>query len=317
MILVTGALGYVGRHLVPALAAAGHTVRVLAPARWHNRLPFALDGVTLYAGTIFDPEALFKAVTGTHTVFHLASGQWWGRLNDLEYIDLEGTQNVLQAGRAARIGRLIALSHIGAERRSAFHLHQVKGRMEELIKDSGLAYTIFRVGVVFGPEDHFVNNLARVLHSNPFFVFQPGDGEALLNPLHIDDLTEALVRSLDVFDLVDTILEIGGPEYLTYNEMMRTVMRVTRTQRSIISLPPYYMRFMSSVLRLLPPRWPITPQWYDILAGNRTAPLGHLYDYTGIRPRRFEDTLLTYMPQRRYWLEYWRYLASRRRRNAF
>jgi len=94
-------------------------------------------------------------------------------------------------------------------------------------------------------------------------------------------------------------------------------MRVSHCQRTIIGLPPYLLRAVMGLAHLLPLRWLMTNQWFDLLAGNRTAPLGNLYQYTGVRPRRFEDSLLTYMSRRRYRLQYLRYLFSRRKRRAF
>lgn len=317
MILVTGAMGFVGRHLVQALIEQELPVRVLLPQRWHRRAPWDVEKVDMVAGSIFEPEVLFRAMGGVHTVFHLASAQWWGNLFDLENVDLNGTANVIAAGRSARIGRLIVLSHLGAEPSSGFNMLRISGQKEDLVRRSGLAYTVLRTGVIFGAEDHFVNNIAMRLRSNPIFTFQPGEGEALLNPIHIDDLTEALVKSLDILDLIDDTVSIGGPEYISFNEMLRTIMRVSRCSRVIVAVPPYLLRGIALLSRVIPTRWVVTPQWFDMLAGNRTADLSNLFQYTGIRPRRFEDTLVTYMPKRRYSLELIRYLFRRRKRSAY
>lgn len=319
MILITGATGFVGRHLVKKLTDSGYRIRVLGlNTRRMRQLGWEENpNIEIIEGSIFKPEDLHRAMLGVHTVFHLASAQWWGRLYDLEKVDLGGTRNVVTAGRSARIGRIILLSHIGAEPASGFNLLSIKGKVEETVRTSGIAYTIFRCGVIFGPEDRFVNNMAMLLRTNPLIVFQPGTAETLLNPLYIDDLTAALQESLEALDLVDNTVEIGGAEYMTYNEMLRTVMRVSRAKRRIISLPPYLLRGMTGLMKVFLPRWPMTPQWFDLLAGHRTAELGNMYTYLGIRPRRFEDTLLTYMPQRRYWLELLRYLFRRPPRSVF
>lgn len=309
MILITGATGLVGRNLVPVLAEAGWPVRVLVPARRRGRrVRFDWPGVEVVPGDLDDAPSLHQAMQGVHTVFHLASAQWWGRLRDLERVDSQGTQVVIAAARAARVGRLFYLSQLGAEPSSAFGLLRIKGRVEALVRNSGLAYTVLRCGVLFGPEDRFVNGIAMLLRTNPLVFFQPGDGENLLHPLYVGDLVRALVNSLERIDLVDATIEIGGAEYVTFNEMIRTVMRVSGARRTIISLPPYVLRWMTNVMNRLVRRWPMTPQWFDLLASNRTAKLGNLYDYCDVRPVRFEDTLLTYMPQRSYLAELARFV---------
>lgn len=313
MILVTGAAGLIGRHLVARLIEEELPVRAVLPTRSDRTLQVPWAGlIPIVPGTIHDQAALHQAMTDVHTVFHLASAQWWGRRRDLERIDLRGTQAVITAARAARIGRIVVMSHLGASPSSAYTLMRVKGQVEELVRNSGLAYTIVRSGVVFGREDRFVNGIATALRANPAIFMQPGQGESLLHPIYIDDLIEALVCSLETLNTVDQTLEIGGPEYLTFNEMVRTVMRVSAAPRTLVSVPPYVLRWMTGIVRRVAPRWPMTPQWFDILAGNRTAPLGNLYDTFGIRPVRFEDTLLTYMRGRHYTPELVRAVLRRR-----
>jgi NADH dehydrogenase len=251
-------------------------------------------------------------VTGVHVIIHLANAQWWGRARDLERVELVGTRNLIAAARAARVGRIITLSHLGAAPSSAYPLLHIKGLVEEAIRDSGLAYTIIRSGIVFGEEDSFINHIAMTLRANPLFFLMPGRGEVVLQPIYIDDVIEALFRSLHTLDVVDTAVDIGGPEYITLHDLVRTVMRVTRMPRLIIPAPPYVLRWTSAIYSRVLPRSLITPQWLDILATNRAAQLGNTYQYFGIRPRRLEDTLLTYMRGRSYWLPLLR--SARRRR---
>ncbi len=318
MIIVTGALGFVGTHLTIHLLQAGHPVRVLLPppvvARYRRRgWPWAEAGeAEVVEGSIFHGESLFQATQGVHTVFHLASAQWWGNRQELEQIDLVGTRQVVTAARTARAGRIITLSHLGAEPSSAYPLLRVKGQMEEVVRTGGVPYTIFRCGVLFGEDDHFVNNIAMSLRTNPIITFQPGSGENILQPLYIGDLITALKHSLESVDLVDETVDIGGGEYITLNELLRTVMRVSHAKHFIIPTPPYMQRILNGLANLIFPRWPITRQWFDLFASNRAAALNSLYHHTGVHPVRFEDTLLTYMPRRRYALKLIRYIFKRR-----
>jgi uncharacterized protein YbjT (DUF2867 family) len=279
LILVTGATGLIGRHVVARLVAEELPIRVLIAPRGSRPLRTAwANSVDIVQGTVDSSEALHQAMIGVHTVIHLASAQWWGRRRDLNRIDLQGTQNVITAGRAARIGRLIVLSHLGAAPSAAFPLLRAKGQMEEDVRNSGLAYTIIRSGLVFGPEDRFVNGIAATLRANPFIFLQPGQGENLLHPIYIDDLVEAVYRTLEAINTVDQVLEFGGPEYVTFNEMLRTIMRVSKAKRAILSVPPYILKTLTLNMRRVFPRYPMTPQWYDYMANNRTAPLGALFD---------------------------------------
>jgi len=317
MILITGAIGFVGRHVVETLVKQGRPVRILVSERNLLRpLPWGDDiQPEIVTGTIGSEEILFQAMAGVHTVIHLSSAQWWGRPRELERVELVGTRNLINVARAARVGRIIVLSQLGSTPSSAFSLLKIKGRFEELIRNSGLAYTLIRPGIVYGEDDSFINHIAMMLSLNPVFFLMPGQGEVILHPIYIDDLVLAIVRSLDSVDTVDRTLEIGGAEYVTFEDLIMTVMRVTHMRRFILPVPPYMMRFVTSVYSRFFRRSLITSQWLDILAASRTARIGNMYDYFGVHPRRFEDTLLTYLPKKRFFFRALRYVFRRRPRS--
>lgn len=315
MILVTGATGFIGRALVTRLMAEDRAVRLLLPSARQRNLPWD-NPPEIITGNQMDDEALFQAVSGVHTIIHLENALWWGRPRDLERVELVGTRNLITAARSARVGRIITLSQLGASPSSAFTLLRTKGELEAILRSSGLAYTIIRSGLVFGPEDAFVNHVAMVLAASPGIFLMPGQGEVILHPIYIDDVIEILVRSLEMIDVVDETVEIGGPEYITFADLVTTVMRVTRAYRAVVNLPPYSMRWINNVLGLGLGRTLVTSQWLDILAASRTASLGNTYSVFKLHPRRFEDTLMGYMPQRRYFFSALRYSLRRRPRES-
>lgn len=318
MILVTGGTGFIGRHLIQELMAAGLPVRCLLSTHEQRRIPWDVEAPhtpEIITGTVLDTEAVFQAVTGAHTIVHLSNAMWWGRRRDLERIEVAGTRNIITVARSARVGRIITLSHLGASSSSAYNLMRIKGEVEESIRNSGLAYTIIRSGLVFGEEDAFINHIAMMLAVNPFVFLMPGQGEVVLHPIYIADLIKAMLLSLESIGVVDRVIEIGGPEYTTLEDLLRTVMRVTGMYRPILPLPPYFLRWQVNILGLILPRSAMTSQWLDLLATNRTAPLGNTYEYFGFQPQRFEDTLLTYLPGHHYLWRLLRYTFQRRPRS--
>jgi len=292
-------------------------MRCLLPENRLRRITWDMDSPSapqIMIGNILDEQTVFQAVTDVHTIIHLENAQWWGRRREMERIELAGTQNLISVARSARVGRIITLSQLGAAPASAYMLHQIKGQVEAIVRDSGLAYTIIRTGIIYGEDDAFINNIAMMLTINPFFFLMPGQGEIVLHPIYIQDLIQALVDSLENVDIIDRVIEIGGAEYTTLQDLLFTVMRVTGLQRAIIPVPPYMMRWIVGAYSRILPRALMTPQWLDILATNRTANLGNTYDYFRFHPRRFEDTLLTYLPKRRFLFSSLRFSFRRRPR---
>lgn len=294
MILVTGAAGFVGRHLVAQLLGRGLAVRCLVPpgrdvaSLMHAGLPRP----ELAGGHLLDEESLYRAVTGVHVVFHLASAQWWGRTRDLQRYEVAGARNLVRAARAARVGRIITLSHLGAAREAAWPLLQAKGVVENTLRQSGLAWTIVRSAMAFGEDDSFINAMLLSLRANPLFFAMPGQGEVVLQPIHVDDLVQALTACLDRIALVDHLLEIGGPEYISLRDLLRTLMRLWNMPRLLVSVPPWLLRRMAVLYSRVLPRVMLTPQMLDLLAISRVTGLGNAWTNFGVRPRRLEDSLL-------------------------
>jgi NADH dehydrogenase len=290
-ILVTGGTGFIGQALVRHLAEAGHQVRILLRASSRSpNLPRSVPVEVTVSG-LDDERGLRAAMVGVDTVYHLAGSEWRGVYASLVEIDIQGTQNVVAAAIDARVKRFFFVSHLGADRASAYPVLKAKAIAEEFIRRSGIEYTILRTAIVFGRNDGFTTGLAQLLSTLPRIVLVPGDGESLLQPLWVEDLATCLTWALDDERTLNQMYEIGGPEYLTFNQIILTIMEVLGIQRRIIHLRQPYLRAITVMLENMLPSTPVSVYWLDYLATNRAGALDAIPRLFNLMPSRMSQRL--------------------------
>ena len=262
-------------------------VRVLLRSSPNSpRLPRGVP-VEVAVASLNDERSIRAALRGVDQIYHLATAGTEGRRGNLLRTDIEGTRVLAQAAASAEIERLIFLSHIGADRASAFPIQKSKGIAEEHIRKSGVPYTIIRSSVVFGPEDRFTNPLALLLRSAPGLFPIPGDGRTLIQPLWVEDLVTCMLWALQNPDMVNETYEIGGGEYFTLRQMLQRIMTVTNTQRILVPLPIPMMRALMVSLDSFIPNFNVSTYWLDYVAVNRTCPVDNMPRIFGLMPARF------------------------------
>jgi len=310
-ILVTGGTGFIGQAAVRHLSEAGYRVRILLRAS--PRTPNLPRGVPVEVAvsSLDDVRGLRAALVGVDTVYHLAGGEWRGAYANLMEIDIRGTQNIVTAAADAGVRRLFYVSHLGADRASAYPVFKAKAIAEEYIRRSGINFTILRTAIVFGTNDGFTTGLAQLLSFIPFVFIVPGDGETLLQPLWVEDLATCLAWALEDENTVNQLYELGGPEYLTFNQIIKVVMENLGLQRRLFHLRPPYLRAFTVFLENLAPRLPVSVYWLDYLATNRTGSLDTLPRQFNLMPARLAQRL-DYLKGRNWQREAWRSVLPRR-----
>src|SRR5262249_33466718 len=159
--------GLVGTHSCRALAADGWTVRALVRDRARAELRLAGTGAELVLGDLRDPGAVAGALRGCHAVLHLAAIAIERGGATYERVNADATLALLEAARAAGVARFVHMSQNGASSESPHRFLRSKGVAEDAVRAGGLAWTVLRPSVIFGPEDEFVNALARFARLSP------------------------------------------------------------------------------------------------------------------------------------------------------
>ncbi len=217
---------------------------------------------------------------GVEYVFHLAGSEREGSRANLEDVDIQGTRMIVNAAHQAGVERLFFLSHLGAERASAYAVFKAKGIAEGLIQQGDVPFTILRSSVIFGPQDQFTTSLTRMLQISPGIFFMPGDGENQMQPIWIEDVVTCLMLCLEDTETSNKVFSIGGPEYFTFRQVLNILAERIGVKRNYVSINPSYLRSLSLLLEQGNPRFPISVHWLDYLASDRTCPVDVL-------PRQF------------------------------
>ena len=310
MILITGATGFIGRAVVRQLSSIGYPLRTLIrPSPRTPKLPKGVP-VEVAVVSLADVRGLRAALRDVDTIIHLASAENQGSRGNLLVADIQGTENLVEAASDAGVDRIVYLSHIGAGRASGYPAFKAKGIAEEHIRNGKVPYTILRSSLVYGAEDHFTNNLARIIRASPGIFPITSGGRTVVQPVWVEDLVTCVLWSLQNDDTLNKVYELGGTEFFTLQQIVETIMDATHSRRYLVPLSPITLRAITVFLEGVIPNFPISSFWLDYFAVNRTCAIDSLPRVFGLMPARFSYRL-DYLLRKPWYQRAWSNVTER------
>ncbi len=246
-IAITGGSGFIGRHLAHELLSKGHDVVLLARGldRRDSSLT-ELPHVTLIASDLSDPALLEKAFAGCDAVAHCAGINREIGHQTYQKVHLQGTQHVSGAARRAGVKKIALMSFLRARPNCGSAYHESKWAAEEIVRHSGLDYTVFKAGMVYGRGDHMLDHLSHSVYTAPFFA-AVGFREKPIRPLAVDDLVHVMCAAVVDGRLSRQTIALTGAEQLYLSEAARRVAHVLGRKILVFPAPVWFHYVLAQI----------------------------------------------------------------------
>jgi uncharacterized protein YbjT (DUF2867 family) len=293
MILVTGATGFVGRHLIERLRKDNLPVRALV--RTPNKAQSLKDrGVEPAVGDIADAASLEAAMENCEKVIHLVGIIQEAPGVTFKGVHVDGTRNVLEVAKKAGVSRFLYQSALGTRPNAKSRYHRTKWDAEELVRASGIPFTILRPALIYGPGDLFTLRLAETIKISPVLPVI-GTGKSKVQPIFIDDVNEC-IRKISMSDsYLNEMYEIGGPEQLTYEEVTKAIAAALGIRRPTVHMPMFFMRTMARVTETVLSKPPVTTDQLIMLQEDNICSMRDIREVFGIEPVKFREGLAKFL----------------------
>ncbi|MGY6707198.1 MAG: complex I NDUFA9 subunit family protein [Rhizobiaceae bacterium] len=300
LVTIFGGSGFVGRHLVQALARRGYRIRVAVrnPHVAQHLQPLGNVGqIHAIQANLRHRGSIERAVQGADCVVNLVGILHESGKQRFDAIQAEGARAVAEAARAAG-ARLVHLSAIGADPESESVYARSKAAGEAAALETVADAVIFRSSIVFGPEDDFFNRFANMARFSPFLPLI-GGGHTKFQPVYVSDVAEALARAIDGKVEGGRVYELGGPRIVSFRECMEQVLEVIERKRLLLPLPWALANLMGQVFQILPKPLLTVDQVSQLKVDNIVSEAaekdGRTLQGLGIRPQGMEAILPTYL----------------------
>ncbi len=288
-VFVTGGTGFVGNHLLGALVEKGHQVVALVRTGSEHKLKKP-DEVEMVAGDVSEIADLTQGMKGCDGVIHLVGiiRAFPSKGITFERLHTEATANVIAAAKDAGISRLLHMSALGAREDGSTTYLRTKFAAEELVRQSGLNYTIFRPSLIFGRGGDAVKMFADMI--TRYVVPIIGDGKYRFQPVSVTSVAQGFEKAFELEAAQGQTLDVGGPDNVTFDEIMDTLARVMGKTIVKIHMPVFPLRVATSALQHAP-GYPLTTDQITMLLEGSTCDEKPFYELLGLSPIPLEQTL--------------------------
>ena len=300
LVTVFGGSGFLGRHVVRALAGRGYRIRVAVrrPDLCGHLRPMGRVGqIQAVQANLRYPDSVAAAVRDADAVVNLV-GILFERGNQrFDAVMTAGAEAVAKSAAAADAA-LVHVSAIGADAEGASHYARAKGQGEARVLAAQPAATIMRPSIVFGPEDDFFNRFAALARLSPALPL-PGGGHTRMQPVFAGDVGEAIAKAVDGDVKPGTVYELGGPDVRTFKQLMEFVLATTQRRRLLVPVPFALLKLQALVLQFAP-KPPITPDQVELLKHDNVVSDdakrdGRTLEGLGMIPESIDAIVPTYL----------------------
>lgn len=301
-IIVFGGTGFIGRYVVQRLAKMGATVVV--PTRNVERAKFLrpmgeVGQITPVACALQDTDTVAKLLLGADAVINLPGILFEsGRQSRFDFIQHVWPTKLAALAKAAGIKNLVHVSAIGADAQSPARYARTKAMGEAGVRAHFPTATILRPSIVFGPEDNFFNMFAGMARVLPFLPLI-GGGHTKFQPVYVGDVADAVIASLHSPSAAGHVYELGGPDVLSFKELLQVMLSHTQQQTALLPLPFWAAKIQASVLQLLPKPLLTVDQVKMLRVDNIVAKNARGLRDLGIIPKTLAAVLPEYLWQYR------------------
>ena len=302
LVTIFGGSGFVGRHVVRVLAKRGYRIRVAVrrPDLAGHLQPLGKVGqISFVQANVRYRKSVDRAVEGADHVINCVGVLFESGRNTFDAVQDFGARAVAEAARAAG-ATLTHISAIGADARSASSYARTKGRAEAAILDTLPGAIILRPSIIFGPEDGFFNKFAEMARIAPALPLV-GGGNTKFQPVFVDDVAEAVARSVDGAVEGGRIYELGGAEVKSFRDIIGDILRITCREKSLVPIPFFAASIIGTISSLIPFVKPmitadqVTLLKTDNVVSDAARSQGRTLEGLGIKPTHAEAILPSYL----------------------